>query len=369
MKQEMTNPFSASFGLIPTKTVGRENIVSGVAAVMGDYGSDWRTTLITGVRGSGKTTLLMKIKESLDAKGILTIKTTASEENMLGDMTLSLQRAITASNLEIKNTTLNLGALKVEIGAKGFDDSFKSRMTDLFDNVHGKDNLIAFIVDEVNNSQALRRFATAYQEWTLEGYKIMFIGAGLPWHVESLITGKTTSFLQRAHKELLLPIEVSELKNDFVAMFSTTGKSIPLEIAEEAAVISKGYPYVFQLLGSRMWDLTLAGSVVSESDLNLAVAYAKDMMYKNVYALLISELTKFEQIFLIAMSEDADVSLMSQIRLRTEKETSYLAKYRQRLIEQGLITGLERGKVKFTLPFLREYLQNHFVEASFDDWE
>ncbi|MDR3190942.1 MAG: ATP-binding protein [Lactobacillaceae bacterium] len=359
--EQITNPFTASFGRKPLKTVGRDFLISEVVSVLGNWNSEWRSTIITGVRGSGKTTALMTLRDIFRDKGIITVSTTANEENMLEDIVLGLQRGISASSLTLKDAEINLGVFKIGIGEKEIAKTFKYQIQDLLANVHADETPVVFIIDEINNSAALRVFTTAYQAWLQEGYKVMFLGAGLPWEIEPVLKGKITSFLQRSQLELLVPLNECEVAKDFIGAFEDSGKVIPDKIAQDAAELTMGYPYMFQLIGSKMWELTLPNQVVTAFDLHLAAAYAKAMMFKNVYALLIPELSEFDNVFLTEMSVDEGWTLMSMLRERTGKEINYLSNYRQRLLALGLIVGGERGRVRLALPFLREFMLERFV--------
>lgn len=57
------------------------------------------------------------------------------------------------------------------------------------------------------------------------------------------------------------------------------------------------------------------------------------------------------------MLEDRDSSSISDIAGRLEKTPSYVRVYRKRLKEQGVIESKGRGKVVYSLPYLREYLE------------
>lgn len=59
----------------------------------------------------------------------------------------------------------------------------------------------------------------------------------------------------------------------------------------------------------------------------------------------------------LAMSEERDVVAMSAIAERLGKTTGYLSPYRRQLIARQVIEQTAPGYVTFSIPFMREFLQ------------
>ncbi len=59
------------------------------------------------------------------------------------------------------------------------------------------------------------------------------------------------------------------------------------------------------------------------------------------------------------MLPDVPESFTSEIAKRMGQTDSYASQYRRRLIERGIIELSSRGKVRFALPLLQEYLPEY----------
>jgi predicted transcriptional regulator len=90
------------------------------------------------------------------------------------------------------------------------------------------------------------------------------------------------------------------------------------------------------------------------------VADARADMESMVLDATIYSLTERELSFLIAMLPDAGISRMSDIARRLEASASNASHYRRRLLNQGVISEAGHGKVEFSMPMLKELLQEHF---------
>ncbi len=65
------------------------------------------------------------------------------------------------------------------------------------------------------------------------------------------------------------------------------------------------------------------------------------------------------------MAADPGPSRIADVAKRMGVDVNYANQYRRRLIEAELIAPAGRGKVAFTLPYLRDYLSDHTVTEAF----
>jgi Mn-dependent DtxR family transcriptional regulator len=93
-----------------------------------------------------------------------------------------------------------------------------------------------------------------------------------------------------------------------------------------------------------------------------AIFLAKIELYKNVHGLLISGLSSKDRMFLWAMAQDENRSEFGEIARRMDVSTGYASKYRERLINAGVIYSSGYGELSFTLPFMKEYIEKEFIE-------
>lgn len=351
------NPFNPTFSTVPKVYIGRSGIIQEIAALPNNLEVPVRTTLVSGVRGSGKTTMLQEISQlmvQVPKHKVYVVNALANKE-MLPTISERLERYIRSEQIE-KNVNLKLGIAEFSATVKPIEyQSFVNKIEDLLDQLNAKKDTVLFIIDELQaNSEELRIFANSYQMWMQEGYRVAWIGAGLPQNVDSMITDKLSTFLRRANHVELSTLNLAEVRNRYISEFEKTGKSINYEQAIQMTSITNGYPYLVQLMGYYVWNYS--DDVVQDADIQKAASEAEMKMYTNVYDAIWQEISENDQDFLKAMIVDDKETTIAELKVRMNKESSWLSVYRDRLIKQGLIKAAGRGKITFVMPFLKNYI-------------
>ena len=87
----------------------------------------------------------------------------------------------------------------------------------------------------------------------------------------------------------------------------------------------------------------------------------RDVLFKQAYDVIAHELTDVDFQFLYAMAQDNSISSI----IRTmQKSKQYVNSYRAKLIKYDLIKPIIRGKVGFTLPLFRDFIQAKYDELN-----
>ena len=94
----------------------------------------------------------------------------------------------------------------------------------------GKRLLVA--IDEVTNSSDLRAFASAYQIFLYEGYPFFLIMTGLYDNVRSLQNEKSLTFLYRAPKIYLEPLNINAIANSYRETFNISTEEEIMDVME-----------------------------------------------------------------------------------------------------------------------------------------
>ena len=92
------------------------------------------------------------------------------------------------------------------------------------------------------------------------------------------------------------------------------------------------------------------------SDVVTGIESAGEYMDRMILDTTVKDLSEKDMDFLLAMLPDHEYSKISDIINRLGVSASSASQYRLRLIKQGVIEEFGRGKVRFTLPLLREYI-------------
>lgn len=87
----------------------------------------------------------------------------------------------------------------------------------------------------------------------------------------------------------------------------------------------------------------------------------RNVLFNQAYDVIAHELTDVDFQFLYAMAQDNSISSI----IRTmQKSKQYVNSYRAKLIKYDLIKPIIRGKVGFTLPLFRDFIQAKYDELN-----
>ena len=104
-------------------------------------------------------------------------------------------------------------------------------------------------IDEMTNSEYMKVFAGAFQIFVRQELPVFLLGTGLYENIEELQNEKSLTFLYRAPKIQLKPLNNAAIINKYKTIFN-----ISPEKAAQMAGLTKGYPFAFQVLGYLTWN-------------------------------------------------------------------------------------------------------------------
>ena len=352
-------PFNTIFGKKPDIFLGREGLKESIIDSLYEENGIYRTSLITGLRGMGKTALLTDIEMELQKEEDWVVVSTSMSENLLENIVGNLQLEIFNKRSSIPNIekiNLSVFGMGVELGGfeeyrpKNFQTLMKKCLSEL-----AKGNIgVLFTIDEVKGTSEMREFASTYQVLLREGFDVALIMAGLPHNVKGLISDDLLTFLRRATMVNLEVINFVTIKTAYQLTFEKGNIQLEGELIDLLSATTMGYPYLFQLLGFELWKLDKKS--ITEEDLKVASIHARNKLFADVHSLIYTECSDMDQQFLLSMSEDLVESKISDLRERLGKTSGVVSKYRERLIDIGLIKSEKFGTVQYVLPFMREFL-------------
>lgn len=152
---------------------------------------------------------------------------------------------------EAEFSTRKIGSLTLR---KAIEEKLKSRKI-------GKGGGILFTIDETQAASRddLVAIATAVQHVIAnEDQKnipdsqkkgVAFVFAGLPSLVDELVNDRVLTFLRRSLRRDLGEVLLPDVKNAYIETVRQSGKEISEEMAQRAANLTDGYPYMVQLIG------------------------------------------------------------------------------------------------------------------------
>jgi hypothetical protein len=356
MKVDLQNPFHPQFGKRPDKFVGRDQIIQGYLDSLKDKNDPIRVTVAYGIRGSGKTALLSGIKESISSQKFAVVDVTA-EASLLQSIIDQLWLNAKKSNRKL--TGINVGAFGFNIGlSTSLTESshgFRYHLTLAVEEFNKRGIVVVFLIDEVHRADSeMREFVTSYQHLVRDNADVALFMAGLPSSVHAVLNDKLLTFLHRAYKLPLLNVNTLLVNNLYQTTFAEGGFEADSDIIKTAADATFGFPYLIQLIGYWLWKE--ADSKFTSVDINNALINSKAALFDNVYALMLREVSEKDRAFLLAMHGDSGTTKFGDILTRLDVSSSYASKYRQRLIEGGLIMEHGHGYLRYAPPYFGEFL-------------
>lgn len=368
-----SNPFRPGFGSSPAVLAGRDDIVEQFAEALDNGpGALGRATLYTGARGTGKTVMLNEAADVARQRGWLVIEETASP-GFVGRLVTEHLPAILAQ-LDPKQVRTRLTGATAPLGFGGIEwhtsdthmiaAGLRNQLELACELLAGNGTGLLITLDEVHLRQndEQREFFVTAQHLFRNDRELAIAAAGLPSAVSSLLNDHVLTFLRRADRHTLGRVGLGEVARALVETIVGAGRTIAPAVAKSAAEATGGYPFLIQLVGYSIWRQRPEAKAITAVDLERGVPAAMRRMGQLVHEPALADLSDVDRAFLLAMAEDDDVTKVSDIARRLGVDLNYTSVYRQRLIDAQMIEPAGRGLLRFTLPYLADYLRGHTAE-------
>lgn len=336
------NPYSLSFGKAPSQLISRIAPRDEIVQTFTAEEPSQQIYVITGVRGVGKTVFLTEIASRLRERDDWIVVELNPNRDLLTSLAAKLASENSLAQL-FKRAEINLSffgfGLKVSGAAPITDiETALSRMLESLGK-HGKRVLVE--IDEVSNTQTMREFAGSFQIFMRQNLPIFLLVSGLYQNVRELQNTKNLTFLYRAPKIELSPLNLNAIAANYQETFG-----LGSEEAHEMAILTKGYSYAFQVLGYLTWNASGRWrDVIGDYR-----QYLEEYSYEKIW----SELSKRDKDVARAIAASPDGRILG-IRETLGMTTDQFNPYRMRLIKKGIVNGKTRGYLLFTLPFFGEF--------------
>lgn len=355
--------FQPTFGNRPKQLIGRDGVIEQfMEGLTEPVGSRNRCTLFLGQRGMGKTALLLELGDRASKAGYVVARVTAHEgmpQAIIEQFQLNGSQYFKDDKRKLSGVTA--GVLGFSFGltfseAAERQYGFRSKMSLLCDKLAEKDKGALILVDEVRTSAAMREVAAAYQELVGDRKNIAIAMAGLPHAVSSVLNDSVLTFLNRATKVELGTISINLIRAYYERSFKSVGINVADEILDRAALSTRGFPYLMQLIGYYVIQYTPEKGTVTDTIMDKAEKAALRDMEDNVFKPIMAPLSDNDKVFLKALARCGGTVTTAKLQAMLGKKGPAIQPYRKRLIEAGVIEAPRRGELVFAVPYLSEYL-------------
>lgn len=342
----MSNPYTLTFGKEPTQLIARAAQSQQVIDSFLGQPSTQQIYMVTGIRGSGKTVFMTEIAHKLAAqKDWISI-----ELNPERDLLTSLAAKLSSENelaRIFQSAEINLSVFGFGLEVKGVAPitEIETALEKMLLSLKKKGKRVLISIDEVTNTDQMRAFAAAFQIFLRQDLPVYLLMTGLFENISALQNEKSLTFLYRAPKIHLGPLNIGTIAEDYQSILKLD-ESTGLALAKQ----TKGYSFAFQVLGYFSWE--------HPDDYQKSQQLARQYLDEYAYDKIWSELSRKDREVLYGIAQVKSGSI-SAIRELLGLSTNEFNPYRARLIRKGIISGEERGYVQLLLPFFDRYVLAH----------
>lgn len=339
------NPFSLDFGAEPNLYIPRLNEQ---AKIINTFNSDIPVShiyLILGVRGSGKTVLMTSVSHTLsDLPKWIHIDLNV-EKDMLNSLAANLFR-LTKNKFPKFNLSLSFKGVDVSVSRESKYSDVQSDIDEMLQELAKHNIKVLITVDEVINSKNVREFTSYFQHCLREKLPIFVLMTGLYKNIRALQNNRSQTFLKRASKIVLGPLNLRRIAKYYEDTFNISEVQA-FDIADQ----TMGYSFAFQILGYHLFE-----NNKTKIDDDILYDY-KLSLEESSYEKIWEELSSTEQEVLIAIAKSDDDVRVKTVRDSLEMGSNNFSTYQNTLENIGILSQKSSyGKVNFSLPYFREFV-------------
>ena len=338
----MENKFTVTFGQLPSSYINREHISD---KICNDFCLDFPLShiyIISGVRGSGKTVLLTNVSKSIEKKKDWIVVDVNPNREMLEQIAAGIYENAHVKHLFLsKSFSFSFHGFGFSIEGDTPVSNVKTILEKMLEVFKKHNQKLLITIDEASNNIHMRSFAHDFQSLLRSDYPVFTLMTGLYENVNSIQNNKNLTFLYRAPKIDLGPLDKEAIEKEYSSIFKDERYETIVSLTE----LTKGYAFAYQVVGylfSKYGDIS---KIYDELDQYLSI-YVYDKIW--------SVLPKNEKELIKAF--DKDEMTMEELLTKVPYDDKAYSVYRDRLIKRGLLKSSGHGKVSFTLPRFLEFI-------------
>ena len=340
----MQNPYTLTFGKEPVEYIRR---IAEEHQIFEDFLSpnpSQQVYMISGVRGCGKTVFMTDVSQELGKdKDWIVVDLNPNKPDLMQEAAAYLGSIQSLAQI-FQSAKLNFSmfgfGLEVSNVAPIADIQVAlERMIEQLAKHHKK---ILFTIDEVTVSTQIKSFTFAIQQMLRKNAPVFLLMTGLYQNISDLQNEKNLTFLYRAPKIILSPLNIGAMADNYRQNIKLTQDD-----AREMAKLTKGYSFAFQVVGYFLWKNPL--------DFTGAIRQSRQYLEEQSYEKIWSELSAKDREVVGAIAKCPSGSIR-EIKELLHIEQNELNPYRTRLIRKGIVDGSTRGYLTFSLPFFNDYV-------------
>ena len=344
-KEIMDNPYSIAFGTIPGSLISRELEIREMIDTFRSETPSTSSYIITGVRGSGKTVTMAAMISLLKEDKSWIIVTLNQNRDLLEALAANLYEHSLLKASFIKADIRLSFMLEASFRNEGPSADTEVQVKKMLQIVRQQKKRVLIAVDEAVNNKNFKVFASSFQMFLIEKYPVFLVMTGLYNNIYALQNEKTLTFLYRAPKYDLKPLNMIAMSNSFAKTLN-----LSTEKADEMAKLTKGYSYAFQVIGYLKFRNP-------EKTVDELLPEFDAILDEYSYAKIWDELSEREKALVRAIMHSENGRLrVKEIKKAAGFTDQTFSTYRRRLSGSGVISVNDYGYCSLALPRFKEII-------------
>lgn len=347
LRRAKDNPYTLYFGKEPAQMIARLTEYDEICDSFLAENPSQLLYMITGVRGSGKTVLMTEIQKDISKQDDWIAIELNPAKDMLTSLAAKLYNHVKISEI-IRKAKINLSFFGIGMSIDSADPitDIETAISRMLAEIKKYGKRVLITVDEASSTEYMRIFASSFQIFIRQDMPVFLIMTGLFENIDALQNDKILTFLFRAPKIRLKPLNIGRMAANYERTLGVTSDE-----AREMAQMTMGYPFAYQVLGYYTFE--------NNGDYRSAIPAFRQQLDEYVYDKIWSELSKKDKEILFALSNSED-GRVTDIRDTLGMKTNEFGTYRNRLVKKGVINGDEYGYITFSLPMFKEYVKDNY---------
>ncbi len=360
------NPFVLGFGALPTAWAGRHEALSLIPDSLHQR-TPTSQILLTGAKGTGKTALIGQWCAEAQQKGWAWVRVTArTGETIEVLMRRTLQEIALRATAATHARPVGFGSAEPTSADVPDLPDLPSEAVDLVFLLKMLSNAspagVLVCVDEAHymTTAELELLGTQLQDSQEGGLRALTIVlAGLPQMRDQVRHAKLPTFLERLHEVHVGFVDADDVADALERTLASVESTISPEALSLATEVIAGWPYVLQVVGHFMLRRAGGpGSHVSDADVRAALPAISERVGDALLSSTWQRLSNRDRDVMVALAAtNTSVMRVAEVRQALDMSTRLFGVYRARLISQNLLASAGQGLLRFTLPFIAEWVR------------
>ena len=207
--------FTLTFGQEPSSYIKRDDVAK---EICDDFFLDFPLShvyVITGVRGSGKTVLLTSISKKIAEKKDWIVVDVNPNREILSQVAAGLYECPAVKPYFLAGSfSISFKGFGFSIEGKEPVSNIKTVLERMLRVLNGHKKKVLITIDEMSKNSNTKAFVHDFQSLLRDGFPVFLLMTRLYENVDALQNNRNLTFLYRAPKVNLQPLDISRIEGD-----------------------------------------------------------------------------------------------------------------------------------------------------------